>query len=144
MTDWSHPDTWEFYPGSKKRRDLPVRNSTVDTKEDARLWDKPRVLNIAGVATEFFSTGQLAEALGDRSPVTIRSWEASGVIPRPKYWAKAADPRGRRRLYTRAQLEGMVRIAAEEGLLDKSSKKSIKATLFTERVMQLYKDLEEV
>lgn len=142
-TNWANPEAWaEFYPGSKKRRDLPVPMSTVDTTDKAE-WDNPRVLKIAGEPIEFFSTGQLALALGGRSPVTMRAWEASGTIPRPKYWAKSPDPRGKRRLYTRAQLEGMVKIAAEEGLLDKNSKKPIRATRFTERVVQLYKSLED-
>jgi hypothetical protein len=96
---------------------------------------------VAGVETEFFTVGDLAKALG-RQPVTIRKWEREGVIPKSTYQSpgKDGDVRGRRRLYIREQVEGMVRIAHEEGVLV-SHQKPIKGTRFTERVVDLFKAL---
>jgi hypothetical protein len=89
------------------------------------------------VDREFFTVGQLAAALGRRS-VTIRKWEREGIIPAPTFNAESSDPRGRRRLYGREQVEGIVRIAAEEGILD-SPKAAITKTRFTERVSELFR-----
>jgi hypothetical protein len=98
---------------------------------------------VAGVETEFFTVGDLAKALG-RQPVTIRKWEREGVIPKSTYQSPGRDDdvRGRRRLYTREQIEGMVRIAHEEGVLV-SHQKPIKNTNFSVRVIDLFKRLAE-
>jgi hypothetical protein len=98
---------------------------------------------VAGVETEFYTLGNLAQALG-RQPVTIRKWEREGIIPKSTYQSPGRDddPRGRRRLYTREQIEGIVRIAHEEGVLV-SHQKPLKATNFTVRVVDLFKRLAE-
>jgi GTPase involved in cell partitioning and DNA repair len=44
------------------------------------------------------------------------------------------DVRAHRRLYTRAQIEGMVEIASEEGILTNTAR-HITRTKFTERVL---------
>jgi hypothetical protein len=136
----------QFYPGSTKpivRH--PNRNALhTEAAPSAADWDaKPRKYNVGGVETEFFTLGNLATALG-RQPVTIRKWEREGVIPKSTYQSPGRDndPRGRRRLYTRAQIEGIVRIALEEGVLV-SHQKPIKTTNFTARVIDLFKRLAE-
>jgi DNA-binding transcriptional MerR regulator len=98
-------------------------------------------MNIRGVPTELFGVGELAKALG-RRPVTIRTWERNKVIPnatvlRP---GRDKDPRGNRRLYTRAQVEGLVKIATEEGLMN-GDNRSISATDFTRRAFDLFRSL---
>jgi hypothetical protein len=100
---------------------------------------KPRQYLIKGVLEDFFTTGQLASALG-RQAVTIRKWEREGIIPKPthKVIGEGGDPRGNRRLYTREQVEGIVAIAREEGLL-KGDQRSVRATQFTDRVIELFR-----
>jgi hypothetical protein len=76
--------------------------------------------------------------------VTIRKWEREGIIPKSTFQSPGRDDdvRGRRRLYTREQVEGIVRIAHEEGVLV-SHQKPIKGTNFTARVIDLFKRLAE-
>lgn len=127
----------QYYPGSSKVI------GHVETKEKTtKDWDsQPRMYNVRGVETEFFTVGQLAMALG-RQAVTVRKWEREGTIPKAQFIAPSNDPRGKRRLYTREQVEGMIRIAADEGVL-LLHQKPIKETRFTERVIKLFQALAE-
>jgi hypothetical protein len=134
----------QFYPGST--RPIVRHPNRLHTKAapSAADWDaKPRKYVVAGVETEFYTLGNLAQALG-RQSVTIRKWEREGIIPKSTYQSPGRDddPRGRRRLYTREQIEGIVRIAHEEGVLV-SHQKPLKATNFTVRVVDLFKRLAE-
>lgn len=133
-------DIAEFYPGSRK----PIirhPNRVVDGPKDPHHWDaKPKVLKVNGEDREFFTIGQLGQALGGRKPVTMRKWEKTGIIPLPTFRKPSDDPRGQRRLYTREQVEGMVRIAEEEGILMIHSK-PITETDFTQRVIALFREL---
>lgn len=136
-------DETEFYPGSNRpiirhpnRVPDPVRRGVgVDPDWD----DKPKVYTINGEDIEFFTVGQLAKALG-REPGTMRKWENLGVIPKATFQVpgKDGDVRGRRRLYSRKQVEGMVRIAEEEGMLA-NTRKPFQQTKFKERVLELFK-----
>jgi hypothetical protein len=137
------PDAIPFYPGSKQRRD--TRQTPADTRQP---WQKafdgltPRTYQVRGQDTEFFTIGQLAFAL-ERKPVTLRKWEADGVLPKATFLAPnpKKDHRAKRRLYSRAQAEGIVRIAAEEGLIDEARRVLVSQTHFTERVTDLFKEL---
>lgn len=138
--------TPEFYPGSNKQIVRhPNRSTTPSPTKYSSLaidesWDeKPRVFVVNGVETEFFTVGMLARALG-REAVTIRKWERLGVLPIATFQnpGKDNDPRGRRRLYTRAQVEGIVRIAAEEGMFT-NRRKPFNQTQFAEKVLELFK-----
>jgi MerR HTH family regulatory protein len=86
------------------------------------------------------TVGELAKAL-NRSSVTIRTWEREGVLPPSGYRHPSQDPRGSRRLYSRAQVEGIVTIADEEGILTPGPRVTIAGTRFTERVKSLFHDL---
>jgi hypothetical protein len=136
----------QYYPGSTRPLVRHPNRNTLHTEPvpSAGDWDaKPRKYVVAGTETDFFTVGQLAQALG-RQPGTMRKWEREGVIPKSTFQSpgRDGDVRGRRRLYTRAQVEGMVRIAAEEGVLV-SHQKPIKETNFTARVVDLFKRLAE-
>lgn len=133
----------EYYPGSAH----PIirhPNRVPDVRVKASLavhddWDtNPRVYRVDEKDTEFFTTGQLARALG-REPVTIRKWEREGIIPLATFQVpgKNNDPRGRRRLYSRAQVEGIVQIAAEEGMFT-HRRKPLSQTQFKTRVLELF------
>lgn len=130
----------EFYPGSKERRQA----RPADTPEAPLDLGTPWVLEVHGFDVEFWPIGSLAAAL-KRQPVTIRKWERDGIFP-PPGWSKAGkdkDVRGKRRIYTRQQIEGAVRIAREEGVLEPGPRINIAKTKFTERVIALFKQLRE-
>jgi hypothetical protein len=130
----------QYYPGSKRKidRDEPDTKKTVSTEG----WDaKPRIYKPNGVETEFFTVGHLAAAM-NRKPLTIRQWERKGIIPKAVYQraGRGGSQHGRRRLYTRAQIEGMIQIAAEEGLLT-NDRREIASTNFKPRVLALFRRL---
>ncbi|MFJ2113380.1 hypothetical protein ACIOEX_16090 [Streptomyces sp. NPDC087850] len=134
-----------YYPGSSRR----IRNVDTNTmrlvdsiEAPEVLWDsKPRVYRVGGDLQEFFSIGHLSMAL-NRQPVTIRKWERLGIIPAPTFVIRGKTERGNRRLYTRAQVEGMIQIAQEEGILHHEGEGiHISTTKFSERVIRLFKSL---
>lgn len=76
-------------------------------------WDsKPLFLSIHGQTTEVFYRSALAKAL-NREMGTIRAMERLGVLRNPRL----KDYRGRW-CYTRDQIEDLVRLAKEEGVID--------------------------
>lgn len=97
-----------------------------------------------GRTRAFYTIGALAKALG-RSEVTIRSWEAKGIMPKTPYRTPAPSnplpgtkPAGRR-LWTVEQIEGILRICVEEGvILDGKTPPTREWGL---KVAQLYRDL---
>ena len=124
-----------YYPGSKRQRRAVAKPEPKERDEDA--WDaNPQYLLVDGVPTELFTIGALAKALG-REVVTMRLWERTGRIPMAKH--RAAPSRNGatgRRLYTRAQVEGLMRIANEEGILGKPRAKWTRG--FTEKAVALW------
>lgn len=137
----------EFYPGSKiKRRESQemkrdrLLEERRQEKED-EPWDAhPLEIWYQGKQYEMFRIGALGKALGKDS-VTIRSWIRKGWLPRNSF--QTAPVRGTRgdagrRLWTRAQIEGIVRIAREEGLLEEKPPQMTK-TNFTKRVIAEWK-----
>lgn len=144
------PDV-EFYPGSKvpivRHPNRAEKDTYVAPPEDA--WDQDpatrRRQSIRGEEREFFTLGALAAAL-NRRPVTLRTWERNKVIPGPLFVKKGDNPNGRRRLYSRAQIEGLIKIAEEEGILRPDAKgfyKPITQTNFTKRAFALFKEIYE-
>lgn len=121
------------YPGSKK-----VRKAVAATPD---VWaDYPSIdLTVGGVLTRFYTVGTLADLL-ERKPPTIRKWEKLGYIPAPKYVTPGRNYHGRKRLYTREAIEGIVEIAREEGITGESNR-NVSATNFTARVTTLFKEL---
>jgi hypothetical protein len=134
--------TDEYYPGSKMKREKRVPDPEP---EPEFIWPKGRILTISGYEVECFTTGQLADLLGHRKAVTIRAWEASGILPKSGYYVpgRDGDLRGRRRYYTRQQVEGVLDIARQEGVLYPSTRISISKTNFTKRVTELFLDLRK-
>jgi hypothetical protein len=131
----------QYYPGSKRKID---RTAPKPSKATQVGWDaKPRTYKINGVDTEFFTVGHLAMAM-NRKPLTIRQWERKGIIPKSTYQraGRNGSQHGRRRLYTRPQIEGMIQIADEEGLLT-NDRREIASTNFKVRVLALFKKLAE-
>ena len=141
----------EHYPGSaQKRRESPqIRHSRKleERRETAasEAWDahptrRTVIRNGLPVTIEFFYIGALAKALGRRS-VTIRSWIRKGWLPNARYSTRPHQgTRGDAglRLWTRTQIEGIVKIASEEGLLGVWHP-DVANTRFTERVFSAYR-----
>lgn len=127
-------------PGKRERAITPNERVLED-------WDaKPLVKVLYGKEVELFTIGQLAQALGLR-PVTLRKWETMGWIPMPPMRTKPPNWAGLpsktvkgRRLWTRPMVAGIVRIAEEEGLLERPRKR-VEHTNFTPRVVALYEQV---
>lgn len=109
------------YPGRRKPLNREV---SKPPKTESTDWaDKPLKYKVNGKDQEFFSIGHLANALG-YSVQSIRAWEQNNLLPRSPF--RAPTPRRAnqpeqvvkgRRLWTREQIEGILRIAQEEGVL---------------------------
>jgi hypothetical protein len=137
----------EYYPGSKRKRRESQEMRHERRVEERRVaredepWDAhPLEVFIKGVRYEMFRVGALAKALG-RDSVTMRAWIRKGWLPRNMY---QTSPRyGTRgdaglKLWTRAQIEGIVAIAQEEGLLQEKPPRLVE-TNFTARVVAAWR-----
>lgn len=104
------------YPGTGKPiPELKERKAPQAEDEPADWESMGKVYISGGKEVVFFPIGALALAL-DRRPVTIRSWEDKGWLPKPKFRGKAMGY-GRRRLYTHEQVSGVVAAAERAGIL---------------------------
>jgi hypothetical protein len=140
----------EFYPGSKQRRRESQEMKHERLVEERRVaredepWDAhPVEVYIGPTRYEMFRIGALAKAL-ERDSVTIRAWQRKGWLPRNSYQTNpVVGSRGNagRRLFTRAQIEGIVTIAQEEGLLpvQRPTGVSPRDTNFTARVIAAWR-----
>jgi hypothetical protein len=133
----------EYYPGSSKKIQRNVSSDAQERQPDTPAWDlKPRRLyELNGIKYEVFSIGDLAVAL-EKRPVTIRLWETKGFIPTTMR-APSNHQEKRQRIYSRAQIEGIVRIAQEEGILHQA-KPRVEKTNFKEKVLDLFLELAEL
>jgi hypothetical protein len=92
---------------------IPQPTSLEPITGNTNGWDaKPRLFDYDGGPRQFFTRGALARAL-NRQIVTIRGLEHRGVFCTPT--VKSA--RGVW-LYTRNQIEDLITLAIEEGVLD--------------------------
>lgn len=127
----------EFFPGSRQVIAPPA--GIPDTVQIPPEFG--RTFRIGGSEMRLFSLGELSELL-NRRPVTLRKWERDGHLPKPTFVRPGAngDPRGRRRYYSKAQVEALVRIAAEEGILQDHNA-HISKTLFPQKALAAFKQL---
>lgn len=117
-------DLEEFIPGSKVKLedDRKRRTSKKPRKPKPTGWDRApirRRLPGRSEEIEFFTIMALCEALG-KSPVTIRKWIAKGWLPKARYRLPSAEgptSLGGKRLWSRAEVEGILKIAREEGII---------------------------
>ncbi len=79
---------------------------------------QPQFHRVDGVWREFHGTGALALATG-RAPGTIRRWEALGVLPPPRYQRSTATWGGRRRLYTRTEIDAIASVLDRQDLMNR-------------------------
>lgn len=142
----------QTYPGSRHtRRGLQEDEETEE--EEAPRWDvSPRVYRANNQNREFFPISALASAL-HRKAGTLRKWETLGYLPAPRYRGPDQIKRNKKtgevvsttpgsRLYTRPQIEGLIAIAEEEGLMQPKKKMRIDQTRFPDRAARLFAALE--
>lgn len=91
-----------------------------------------------GTVIEVYCIGALALALG-KSSFTLRRWERLGHLP-PTPLLQRVTGGPPRRLFTAAQIQGLVMIAEQEGLAGRKPA-CIAETHFTLRVTELYRNL---
>lgn len=126
----------EFFPGSSRPiAPVPGQRAVVPP---ARIRTK-----VGNIEMELYTISEVAEALR-RKPVTIRKWEREAVIPKATFVkpGRNGDPRGRRRLYSRAQVEALVEIAESEGILY-NLKANISQTGFKRRVFEAFRQIQQ-
>ena len=125
------------YPGSTKKR------RAVAPPEDpapSSAWEGVPFSQFVykGKDTRFYTVDVLADMLGRKSQ-TMRKWERLGYLPRTKYRKPGRGEHGKRRLYTRPVIDGVVRIAHEEGITTQN--RNVSATNFPARVLALFEEL---
>jgi hypothetical protein len=130
------------YPGRRKpvNRDTKTPPPPLETPWDA----KPVTYKVNGVDREFFTISHLAKALG-YSVQSIRAWEAQGLLPRSLYRsprttrpvAAGRSDKGKR-LWTRAQIEGILRVAQQHKVL---LNKEPPTAAFSADVARLFEEL---
>lgn len=138
-------NTWQeqlakVFPGSN----TPLMFEEVRKVQEKAIedWDaKPNIFRMGGKDVEFFSIGQLGKALGNRSPNTLRAWEREGILPKSPYVKPSDTPNGRRRMYTRDMVEGLVVIARQEGVFWPDKGIRLSNTKFSEKAVALFKKL---
>ena len=130
----------DYYPGSKTPKKQYPGTPAQLPASPPEIGDPFRLVRYRGWVIEGYTLGQLARMLG-RKPVTIRRWESEGVIPAAPFELPGAggDDRGKRRLYSREHMEGILEIATEEGVLSTTCK--ISETDFTTRIVALFEEL---
>ena len=131
-------------------RTLPSRRPAVNRTPPPKYdipegWDeKPVYYMVQGVKKEFFTIQHLSFALGV-AKVTIRGWENRGLIPRTPFRSPRPQretipglpPKGKR-LWTREQILGVVRIAEEEQVIINGKPPTER---FSSKVAHLYQQL---
>lgn len=126
------------YPGSTKKR-----RAVAGPQEDpapAGAWEGVAFVQFTykGKLTRFYTVDVLADMLGRKSQ-TMRKWERLGYLPHTKYRKPGRGEHGKRRLYTRPVIDGVVRIAHEEGITTEN--RNVSATNFPARVLALFQEL---
>lgn len=109
------------YPGSRRLRPEPSVAAKTQSAE-GEAWDsRPHIKTLKGKETEFFTIEALCKAFGGKAPVTVRLWMRKGYIPSATYRLPDVERNGRvikgRRLFTRGQVEALVRIAKQHDIL---------------------------
>lgn len=152
MTDPIDKAFADLVPGTTRARSdkalKRVRNEVPDPQfedpfDDVDAWDtSPTVRVIDGQERELFTIGALAKAWDNRTVYSVRKLERAGVFPRPVYRKpRPAQKQKGDRLYTREQIEAVVRIAKECEVFSTKTRIRIDKTEFTQRLLAVWRDL---
>jgi hypothetical protein len=140
-------DLEQPYPGRRK----PVnRDPEPEGPDDTPVWDAhPATYIVGGVKREFFYIGALAQALG-YSVQAVRLWESQGLLPNSGYRSprtKAPVAGGRsdkgKRLWTREQIEGILRVAKKHRVIlpNRKGERNPPTPAFARDVARLFNEL---
>lgn len=139
--DWLSSFDSLDYPGRRK----PANRTEKKQETASEDWyAKPLKFMVNGEMREFFTIGHLAKATG-YSVQSIRAWENTHLLPKSRY--RTPSPKMSRspehivkgrRLWTREQIEGILRIAKEEGVI---LNKKAPTPRFAQRVQELFNEL---
>lgn len=139
----------DLIPGTTKARSEKAMKKAPDPEppdddpfDDDDSWDHSPVSKTVGnVKREFFTISALAKAWDNREVVSIHKLERIGALPKAKY--RTATPLGKsrgNRLYTREQIEAVVRIAKQCGVFERTNRKRIADTKFTSLLTAVWGD----
>lgn len=136
--EFKHLD--RYYPGSNRKISPELINTIPPTTSDVGWsWSaRPRKYEKDGKYYEFFSIRDLASAL-NKAPVTMRLWEDQGILPLALRSPSVYEDK-RHRIYTFPQIDGIVQIAGDEGILG-ATRIRWKETKFQPRVLALFQEL---
>lgn len=127
----------DAYPGTHRPIGVP-HTAPTDLAAGYNGWDEqPHYKKVDGHWREFFGTGHLSAAL-ERAPKTLYKWEEKGFLPPATFILNGASRNGRRRLYTRRQIEGLIVIARETGVLTGNAR-FVGQTAFPSRSAELFR-----
>ncbi|MGW3153689.1 hypothetical protein [Streptomyces sp. NPDC001089] len=132
----------DVYPGTARPIGVPHPVANPQTGDTVRWDEDPVYKKISGFYREFFAISHLGHAL-NRSTKTLYKWETTGLFPNATWIYNGESKNGRRRLYTRRQIEGVVAIAYEEGVLS-GTKRFISHTQFPDRCAELFRQTRAV
>lgn len=144
FSDLEDPTREKNYPGKRMPKLRSIKRPAVQADEKPPWDDTPVYYMVNGERCEFFTIRHLAAAL-DYSQQSIRAWENSGLLAKSPY--RSPKPRkptigGRntkgKRLWTREQIEGILHIAQEEGVI---VNKQPPTKAFARRVAVLFREL---
>lgn len=131
----------KFIPGTNVRR--PSKE-----EEEPEWYDDPRYSRVYKVPTEdgeepvrLYSIGALAAATG-KQVVTVRKWIRLGIIPDSAMRTEAIPGTLKdagRRLWTKEQIEAIVRIGVEEQVIGRTRAKKFSETNFEARIRTLWR-----
>jgi hypothetical protein len=141
-------DLEQPYPGRRKPVGrTPAKETAAD---DTPVWDDhPAYYVVDGERREFFYIGALAKAIG-YSVQAIRLWETGGLMPNTPYRSprtKAPVAGGRsdkgKRLWTRAQIEGILKLAKKHRVIlpGRSGVRNPPTPAFARDVARLFNEL---
>lgn len=123
-----------IFPGGVPSKTVKEQRSAPEpdpSHVEVNRWDlRPRKMMFRGEEVSFYPIGALAAAL-HRKPVTIRSWEDKGILPKSRYRLpapKSSNIPGKtalgRRIYTRGQIEAVIEAAGKYNILYPTDKPS--------------------
>jgi hypothetical protein len=110
-------------------------------RDDMRLYDKFHLPDAGpGDVVRLYEIGAIAAGTGKKS-TAIRKWIEKGVIPDSTFRTRSIYGTlgdAGRRLWTREQIEAIVRIGREEGVIGTGRVRRMADTNFVERIRALW------
>lgn len=132
-----------YFPGSRTPLPTEVESKKKQpAKRETGVWDaRPTRKIVNGMPVDFFPIGAVCAAFG-RPAVTIRLWIRQGHLPPATFRMPDRNGVKGRRLYTREQIEALIRVADEHGIREAGRVDWTKHTTFAEDVRNAWNNLK--